>query len=219
MTARPLLSRDQILRLGSTWDDGGTWNDVRWLADQFWLSDDHTRRRCWHHLLLAVGNFKRQAGRLHLDPLAVAGTEQPQRGDVLHVPALASAELRKDDVDSWIAFGTNQKGAGVATTTTVLAALWPDDHAIYDRRVHAAIHGVRVAADGHASAPSWPNSPTFAAYAEARELFKDMAARASVEITDVERALYELDRQAGSDPLRTWDEYGRRLTEIATDAA
>jgi hypothetical protein len=35
--------------------------------------------------------------------------------------------------------------AAVATTTTLLAALWPERHFVFDRRIFAAVNGLRIA--------------------------------------------------------------------------
>jgi hypothetical protein len=35
---------------------------------------------------------------------------------------------------------------GVATATTLLAALWRDQHVVFDQRVHRAANGLRIVA-------------------------------------------------------------------------
>jgi hypothetical protein len=68
--ALPQLDSDSVRRLAAAWDDGGCWKDLAWRADQFWSSAPNEAALMWHHLLLAVGNFKRQGGtRLRLAPL------------------------------------------------------------------------------------------------------------------------------------------------------
>lgn len=55
---------ERIRLLGDSWSDGGLWNDIAWLALRTWeAADDDERRLRWHHLVMAVGNFKRQGGR------------------------------------------------------------------------------------------------------------------------------------------------------------
>ncbi len=42
------------------------WRNILWVAEQFWeaqaATDDVRRLESWHHLVMAVGNFKRQGG-------------------------------------------------------------------------------------------------------------------------------------------------------------
>jgi hypothetical protein len=55
---------ERVRALGETWDDGGLWDDILWLALLARAAtDDSERRMRWHHLVMAVGNFKRQGGR------------------------------------------------------------------------------------------------------------------------------------------------------------
>lgn len=49
-------------------------------------------------------------------------------------------------------------GAGVATTTTILAALWPNQHFIFDWRVHAAANALRIEAGLGATSDVEPTS-------------------------------------------------------------
>jgi hypothetical protein len=49
-----------IASLSAGWDDGGLWEDVLGLAALVWEKEPDERRLEWHHLVLAVGNFKRQ---------------------------------------------------------------------------------------------------------------------------------------------------------------
>lgn len=134
----PGLTISTLHRIGGTWSDGGLWDDVIFLANRFWdANTNDVRLICWHHLVLAVGNFKRQPGRrLRPVPLNI----QNKQADVLRaaeiqVPGLDSQSLNAEDLESWRALRHNLPGAGVPTITTVLAALWPDQHVILDRRV------------------------------------------------------------------------------------
>ena len=69
----PGLTLAAVKQLSASRDDDGFWNDVRFLADRFWtVSDEESRLIRWHHFVLAVGNFKRQAGR-RLRPPALCG--------------------------------------------------------------------------------------------------------------------------------------------------
>jgi len=63
---------ERIRALGDAWSDGGLWDDILWLADSAWTApEDDERRMRWHHLVMAVGNFKRQNGR-RLRPARIA---------------------------------------------------------------------------------------------------------------------------------------------------
>src|SRR5690348_15695328 len=101
--ALPGLTAELIETLAATWHDDGLWSDIAWLACRFWGADGAGRIVAWHHLVLAVGNFKRQPGRrLHpatLHDLAVQGST---RRAAVAVPT-RSGELTvaRDDARSW----------------------------------------------------------------------------------------------------------------------
>jgi hypothetical protein len=64
---------ERIRALGETLDDGGLWDDILWLALLARAATDGGERRMrWHHLVMAVGNFKRQGGQA-AEALAAAG--------------------------------------------------------------------------------------------------------------------------------------------------
>jgi hypothetical protein len=57
------LTGTQIRHWASQWADGGLWDDILRLSGLFWEArSDPDRRIAWHHLVLAVGNFKREPG-------------------------------------------------------------------------------------------------------------------------------------------------------------
>src|SRR5438105_11028591 len=69
--ALPGLTSAALERFGRDWNDGGLWDDVLFLAARVWsASEDRMRLISWHHLVLAVGNFRRQGGR-RLRPAAL----------------------------------------------------------------------------------------------------------------------------------------------------
>lgn len=139
---------EAIAALSATWDDGGRWDDIQVLGDLAW-QEPAPRRREWHHLVMAVGNFKRQRGR-RLRPASplpgsVRADGRPDvRGDAFEY-LRRDGELdvvTREDLDSWERLEQNLPGAAVATTTTLLASLWPDHHLVLDWRVLAALIGL-----------------------------------------------------------------------------
>jgi hypothetical protein len=127
----------------------GDLRDDSLLADLAWTApDDGERRMRWHHLVMAVGNFKRQNGR-RLRPARIAAapvTVLHVRPDRFCVPA--GPEVIREDAGSWTRLEQSLGGAAAATTTTLLAALWPDSHHILDWRVLAAAAGLGILAGG-----------------------------------------------------------------------
>lgn len=142
------LPRGRIQALAGAWSDGGLWDDIVWLALLARASaDDQERRMRWHHLVMAFGNFKRQGGRrLRPDPVSPATSlTAVVQSDNFPVPGLGRP-VEHDGLDSWLLLENSLSGAGTATTTTLLAALWPGKHHIFDWRVAAAVAGLGVAA-------------------------------------------------------------------------
>ncbi|MGZ7023302.1 MAG: hypothetical protein ACXVJ3_18870, partial [Ilumatobacteraceae bacterium] len=118
--ALPGLDCVAIDRLSMGWSDGGLWHDIEWLAGRFWSADGRNRTIAWHHLVLAVGNFKRQPGRrlrpaldAQLDynpPPAPANFDVPGTDPIVNVVV--------GDPETWDALSEALPGSGVATTTT-----------------------------------------------------------------------------------------------------
>ena len=154
--ARPLpLTRESIDALagkfGHRWIQ--TWADVTTLAESFWreqvTGDDVAKQMTWHHLLLGVGNFKRSAGTM----LPLRSTLQPNLdvvpADSLKVPGV-NISLDRMDRTTWRALTDGEKkvvGLSVPTASTLLAALWPGDHAILDVRVTVALVDLTAGVD------------------------------------------------------------------------
>jgi hypothetical protein len=192
----PSLTSTAVNQLSSSWDDGGLWDDVLFLADRFWdASEQESRLIGWHHLVLAVGNFKRQTGR-RLRPPALQGqadrSQVHREGEQTLVPTLDGLTLRLDDSKSWRMLSGTLPGAEVPTTTTILAALWPDQHFIFDWRVHAAANALRIHAGLDATAevePASTYSPalTFSAYEQIRQWILESATYLKVQVTQTER--------------------------------
>jgi hypothetical protein len=211
----------RLRALGETWDDGGLWNDILWLALLARsATDDRERRMRWHHLVMAVGNFKRQNGRrLRPSQISPAGN-LTYAVSADHFNGPDDLTIRRDDARSWQRLQDSLTGAATATTTTLLAALWPDSHHILDWRVLAAVAGLglvaggesdlnMVAADGRAPLP-----PTLDLYPGVRILLTRQSADAGVPLRTTERALYLMSRAVRGRGT-TWAEYGGKLREAA----
>ena len=203
------------------------WDDIRHLAGQFTAaapgSNDWTVM--WHHFLLAVGNFKRQGGtRLFPAPLPQS-TAPPTPGQVV-VPGRGSgceASLKLDVAApaTWQQLQTATAGLGTATTTTLLAALWPDRHFIFDERVLNAANGLRIAEGDLPMAGVDPASNLKAAstldhYIEVHSWVSATAQLVGRPLQAVERALYIAGRAAGTVPGRTWFDYAAAVRKIVS---
>lgn len=75
------LGRREVEHLSEAWGNDRLWRDVLALADRFWESEGDLRLDSWHHLLLAVGNFKRQA---RVEPPTLPRTRSPRRLKTFH---------------------------------------------------------------------------------------------------------------------------------------
>jgi hypothetical protein len=208
----PGLTPARAAALEGTWNDGGLWEDVMWLSRQCWRegSADHSALR-WHHFVLAVGNFKRQAGRISPSPISVLpDSDEVPRDEFLTPSGLA---LGRDREESWQQL-SDIPGVALATATTLLAALWPEDHFIFDWRVQVAADGIRI----HAGMPPTPKTqrematrkrhrPGFEDYTTVRTWLKtvDCPLRTS------ERALYRLSQKVGTVRGRSWPDYGKAV--------
>lgn len=178
----------------------------------------------WHHLLMAVGNFKRQNGR-RLRPARIAAVPvaaPAARRDRFCVPE--GPEVMCDDAESWARLEQSLGGAAAATTTTLLAALWPDSHHILDWRVLAAVTGLGILAGGGedlglAEADSRTQlQPTLDQYAKVRTLLTRLGNQAGVPVTTLERALYLMSRAVQGKGM-TWAEYGTALAAAVPPAS
>jgi hypothetical protein len=208
---------ERIRVFGGAWSDGGLWDDIAWLADRAWAApDDDERQVRWHHLVMAIGNFKRQNGR-RLRPARIApahATAHAARHDRFRVPA--GPEVICDDAGSWTRLEQCLDGAAAATTTTILAALWPDRHHVLDWRVLAAVTGLGIHAGGAenlglAEAGSRTQlQPTLGHYAKVRTLLIRHGSQAGLPVMTLERALYLMSRTVQGKGM-TWAEYGAAL--------
>lgn len=230
------LGRRQIEALSRAFPprDRQLWGDIELLADQFWASGCDPLRG--HHLLMAVGNFKRQAIIRFDDPLPTTTVKVGVERD-LDRCEIGGRVLIRDGHDSWEKFcGTNGgvSGFGVATTTTLLSALWPRHHVIIDQRALRAFIGLRLAQGWECLLPG-AGLPSPTSLVEARwgdyhsegdsSYLKQILAAHDDTLApvEVERALFELDKRHKDSNIsvdcRDWESYGRHLLRLAEDAA
>lgn len=215
---------DRIRALGEAWSDGGLWDDILFLALLAWTAtDDRERRMRWHHLVMAVGNFKRQNGRRLRPPRVSPAGNLTFTARADHFSGPDGLTVSRDDTDSWQHLQHSLDGAGAAMTTTLLAALWPDNHHILDWRVLAAVAGLGLAVGGDNDpglvAPGGRNhlEPDLDHYYKVRKLLLRQSGEAGVPLRTTERALYLMSRAVNGKGM-TWAEYGTELREAAPRA-
>jgi hypothetical protein len=212
-SALPGLTPARANDLAISWNDGGIWEDVLWLARRCWLVESEVPLSLrWHHLVLAVGNFKRQGGR-RLRPSSISGNPLPpvSRSQLFTMPC--GRKIHREEEDSWRVLEARLPGAALATTTTLLAALWPSDHFVFDWRVEAAANALRINANlkptrwalSELSGGKRP-SPDFSDYSEVRSWLRTVK---GTQLVTLERALYRLSQQVPTVKGRGWTEYGR----------
>jgi hypothetical protein len=208
------LPKDTIRCLAERWRDNGDskWVDVKRVVSRFYeelsnitRSNDEELLFRWNHLLMVVGNFKRQ-GPTSIWPAPIPDVvNAPLRPvpDQIDVP-YDNLSFRRDDqpvsgqtFTSWRNLQTIN-GIGVPTATTLLSALWPGHHFVLDIRDVRAGVGLIVG-------PTWtqrdedsfalPSERDWEWYGWLRECLLQTVARTDLELFEVERALYILDRQ------------------------
>lgn len=220
-TASPLPGLDAaaIRQLAGSWSDEGFWEDIEWLSERFWLTSGDEHVAAWHHLVLAVGNFKRQPGR-RLRPARLAHLSGPlrleQRPSSFDVPGTEPpATVAAEDAGGWHRLSKELPGAAEATTTTLLAALWPNSHLVFDWRVRAAANALRIRAElpptsgVNANATDTPPL-TFDDYELVREWALGVADSTGERLSSVERALYRLSQLIPAADARTWFGYAKQ---------
>lgn len=229
MSGLPGLDHRAIDTLSAAWDPRGDghelWSDIRRLVCRFGSAPAGLERTlAWHHLVMAVGNFKRQGGyRLRpasLDPLDSPGNIP----GVFAVPG-TSLDLEVENPQSWLTLNKQLPGAAAATVTTLLAALWPARHFIYDVRVHRAANALRLGTltttDDVVAQGTGRAKPTLGRYALLRTWLIDAADCLGRDLVSVERALYEADQRVGrpSPTGRTWIRYAEELRHVVRKVA
>lgn len=206
------------------------WNPTTWewddlsdammsLGRHFWAMVDEgpdQTELIWHHLVMAVGNFKRQTPirglRLSLPP-----TDAQPRASF--TPPNLSFSLADEDPESWQRLERSVRGFGVPTASTLLSALWPGSHAVIDRFAFRAAVGLRAAAgwtsrDGAISPEDTHpvgDEVTWRDYRDYRRWVFRTADEIGRSAVMVERTLYRLPRIPDVDGGRTWRRYGEEL--------
>ena len=177
----------------------------------------------WHHLLMAAGNFKRQGGSIRIGPLIQAPDVPPPRPFVPPGAGAGSVPLGPNSGHEY--FLTVKGLRRLPTASVVLAALWPDDNLIADRRdLNAAIglllptvSGIEDVADG---LRAWFRHRRRVGIDTSDFDWLRRVARATlsqpglggVSLLSLERALFMLDKRT---PQIAWPEYS---IEIARQA-
>jgi hypothetical protein len=192
------------------------WQDVQTAADRVHLSRGTDRSWAWHHLLLAVGNFKAQMP-LFPEPLPPApGGENLERGETLEVPVPdGHLTLQVEDPATWRQLSEHIRGLAVPRTTTVLSALWPGRHLIADWRSLSAAAALVGARNGWAHAPVEPERTDQARvdwenYSWYRRTALECASQEGLHLIQVERVLYTL---GDAMPEATWTAYASQIEE------
>jgi hypothetical protein len=206
--------------IGAGWQDGGLWDDVLWLAARAWEDGAPQERLCrWHHLVMAVGNFKRDGGRrLHPSNVAPVQMTFASERPVFDVPGFGA--LDRENAETWRQLPLT--GAGTATRTTLFSALWPGQHHVLDRRVFAATTALLLGTDDDlglvgASHTNNLKPPTIENYVAIRPHLRAVATEAVLPLIVVERALYRLARNVDSGSDLRWSTYQGNLLQLARD--
>ncbi len=204
------------------WDDIS--KDMLWLGRHFWVTLVHSPDEApivWHHLVLAVGNFKRQTPirGIRIGGSDIKATPQPS----FTAPGL-DLTVSKEDSESWKSLEDAVRGIGVPTTSTLLSALWPDFHVVIDRfafrsavALRASIGGIsRQGRKGEVRPEDTKplgDEVTWLDYDDYRRWVVCTAAAIGRSPVMVERLLYLL--RVDDLPGRTWAHYGEDLRRKA----
>jgi hypothetical protein len=122
--------------------------------------------------------------------------------------------------ETWEALNKALPGSGVATTTTLLAAIWHEAHFVFDWRVRATAAALRMLAGlntGNVVPDSTSSSPlSFSDYQNVRVWPLDTAASEDGRVADVERALYCLSQKFAASKTPGWTPQGTPDRSICT---
>jgi hypothetical protein len=217
------LSQKQVSVLSKDWggrDAERSWSDIEWVAQQFMRqssSDPVDAAVAWHHLVVAVGNFKRSTGRNYPVHLPLPDLEF-QPSDHFTIPGYG-LDVDVSGAKTWGHLTKAIHGFDVPTATTLLSAVWPGRHVIIDRRDIVAAVGLTTTAwdsRGYEDAKLPPRKPYYAYWDLYEWLLPVIRATAvGVSPVEVERALYVLDIKVRKllPPKEYW--HWSRYTEIA----
>lgn len=214
-----------------------SWADIEVLANRYLATDpgspDATDK--WHHLLMAVGNFKRQSGLISPAQLTEVQGDQVGRPDRITIPGgRGEADVERCAPATWRHLTKKIPGLSVPPASTLLSALWPDYHVIIDWNDRDAAVGLDAAAllcaeemdsGWFKSGKPSEREPYWELYDWFRTTVVDTA-RSRTEPTspvrprDVERALFVLGRDTATfrrTPEWTWSGYHDLLKERLTN--
>lgn len=186
--------------------------DLVKLAERVHATDGVDREFAWHHLLLAVANFKSER-KVLLSPLPVVNQLRPGTNGGVTVPIPEGVlTITAEDPATWGALSDAISGLGVARASTVLAALWPARHAIIDRRSLWAAFALAGPVSGWKPPLPDPDATTggqidWPRYGWYRDRVLATASAIQGAPVDVERGLYQLGRRLGTESGRTWLSY------------
>ncbi len=228
--------------------------DIRILAARFAgaeanRDDPATSRLAWHHLLMAVSNLKSRGSSLHVGsasshyldavsptlvdsfviPAPSPGVAEPQTGP-------AAACVRADDPSSWETLISAVRGLTVTAATAVLAAVWPDKHAMIDNLSVGTLIGLQsmdgtgtrfgtttisdlnmIWRDVVTGARTWGDYRWFLDTIR-KTVDQPAFAERSIGPLMVERALSLIGARATGYPGTQWPDWDRRLTEVISQA-
>lgn len=226
------LNAIRVNSLASIFNDNDgfsvVWPNVLWTADQYWSAQaqgsESRSIETWHHLVMSAGNYKRQGGaQISLLRLPnstwqkLEDQERPER--CLVYTKSGSFYLNRDDEITWIRLQNEVSGLALATTTTLLSALWPGDHVIadvLDMSVAFALNLDEVTSFGWVQSEGKKPTPmNWDSYKWLRNLItaksNELTSSTSViEPIDIERALYRLGQRvndARNGGNATWSDY------------
>jgi hypothetical protein len=188
-----------------------SWRNIDVLASRLFNTLD-AEEQCdpetFHHLLMAVGNFKRQAGDIHLR-VDFADLAARQRGKSFVIPG-GVGRLERDNRASWQRL-QQIPGLSIPTASCLLAALWPGSHVImdvYDRRAAVGLQVGRRSHDNRRLDEVWAPSHEWWFYDWFRRTLTMTAQAADCEPVSVERALYILGARTAKELGDRWEQHG-----------
>jgi len=208
-----------IKKLSGKFTEDDAWLSINTAAELFWAASsvgkpphDPDVMRAWHLLVFSVGNFKRQTP-ITVPLLSHPESWEPEKDgppEKVTVPLMHGESMEIDVTDrrTWIGLENSIKGFGVATTSTLLSALWPGRHVIIDIRdlraaigldYEAAWEAQLLRASGRRGEPVNWNS-----YYWLQERVTTKAKKLGLEPVKVERALFILDRLADGAQADAW---------------
>lgn len=159
---------------------------------------------------LVVMSMKRQAGRMSPPRLNTLTDSSVNPREELTAPS--GSVLYREGEESWRELEKGFPGIALATTATLLAALWLDDHFVFDWRVQVAADALRV----HAGLEPTPKTqreiqtrkwqrPSFEDYSTVRGWLKTIGCP----LRTSERALYRLSYSVPTVRGRSWQDYAQ----------